>query len=202
MLNVRNVVASVVLLALGGTAQPALIDRGEGFIYDDVLDITWTQNANINGADTWDNQVAWAAGYSQTHSVYGAFEDWRLPSMDVNRDGTLVDCSTASEVDCRDNEYGYLYYQYGIVGWWSPGDFMNLQPDYYWSSTGQPLDAWVLDFNLGYAAFLKKYYSLYAWAVRDGDIAPVPVPAAAWLLSGALGLLGGLRAVTNRVMQN
>ena len=30
--------------------------------YDTHLDITWAANANINGNDTWDNQVAWAAG--------------------------------------------------------------------------------------------------------------------------------------------
>jgi hypothetical protein len=68
-------------LVLGcGSAQAALIDRGGGFIYDDVLDITWTQNANINGEDNWANHVAWAAGYSQTHTVYGTFDDWRLPT--------------------------------------------------------------------------------------------------------------------------
>jgi len=29
------------LLSLGGLAQATLIDRGNGLIYDDVLNITW-----------------------------------------------------------------------------------------------------------------------------------------------------------------
>ncbi|MSR08918.1 MAG: PEP-CTERM sorting domain-containing protein, partial [Gammaproteobacteria bacterium] len=33
----------------------------------------------------------------------------------------------------------------------------------------------------------------YAWAVRPGDIAPVPVPGAVWLFGGALTLLGAVR---------
>ena len=41
----------VVMAALGSVsvAQAELIDRGEGFIYDTVLNITWTQNANMDG---------------------------------------------------------------------------------------------------------------------------------------------------------
>ena len=38
------------------------------------------------------------------------------------------------------------------------------------------------------------YNVSYAWAVRDGQVSTVPVPAAAWLLgSGLLGLLGFIR---------
>jgi len=66
----KYVLAAVLVLMASG-AQATLIDRGDGFIYDDVQDITWTQNANINGYDIWAPQMAWAAGYSQTHTVYG-----------------------------------------------------------------------------------------------------------------------------------
>ena len=84
----RKLFLAAVLVLLASGAQATLIDRGEGFIYDDSLNITWTQNANIrdgegplgDGLDNWANQVAWAEGYSQTHSVYGSFTDWRLPT--------------------------------------------------------------------------------------------------------------------------
>ncbi len=67
-----NRLLGVLSIFLAATAQATLIDRGEGFIYDDVLDVTWAQNANINGGPmTWDQAVAWVDGYSQTHSVYG-----------------------------------------------------------------------------------------------------------------------------------
>ena len=38
--------------AVTGTAQASLFDRGNGLIYDDAKDITWTANANINGLMT------------------------------------------------------------------------------------------------------------------------------------------------------
>jgi len=44
--------------------------------YDTVLDITWAADANINGPDNWDNQVAWAAGLT-----LGGVSGWRLPTI-------------------------------------------------------------------------------------------------------------------------
>ncbi|HED39985.1 MAG TPA: hypothetical protein ENJ13_06100 [Chromatiales bacterium] len=38
--------SSVLLLGLASTAQATLFNRGGGMIYDDVLDITWLQDAN------------------------------------------------------------------------------------------------------------------------------------------------------------
>jgi hypothetical protein len=37
----------MVSLLLAGIAQATLFDRGNGLIYDNVLNITWTQNANL-----------------------------------------------------------------------------------------------------------------------------------------------------------
>jgi hypothetical protein len=193
----------VILLATASIgAQAALIDRGEGFIYDDVLDVTWTQNANINGQNTWANQVTWAAGYSQTHSVYGTFEDWRLASVDVNDDGTIFNGCGAGpsfETDCRDNEYGYLRWQYGITAS-APGLFTGLPVGggllVYWSGTEEDsLNAWAFDFDSGTESDGLKSSFYYGWAVRDGDVAAsvVPIPAAAWLFGSALGLLGWLK---------
>ncbi len=76
--------AGVLVLGMAGTAQATLIDRGDGLIYDNVLDVTWLQDANYaktsghdsDGLMTWDNAVAWAAGLS-----YGGYEDWRLPGV-------------------------------------------------------------------------------------------------------------------------
>ncbi len=38
-----------ILICIVGTGQAATFDRGNGLIYDDVLDITWLQNANLSG---------------------------------------------------------------------------------------------------------------------------------------------------------
>lgn len=45
------------LLAFDSESDAALIDRGGGLIYDDVLDITWLQDASLCGFRTWDDAV-------------------------------------------------------------------------------------------------------------------------------------------------
>jgi len=160
--------------------------------YDDQLDISWTANANINSSDTWDNQVAWAAGLD-VDGVTG----WRLPSMDVNGDGTIVSC-TADQTVCMDNEYGHLF-NYGAgtvfgsgITASSPGPFSNVQSSVYWSGTeSDPFNAWLFNFNLGSQGPGNKSGNRFAWAVHSGNVSAVPVPAAVWLFgSGLIGLLG------------
>jgi hypothetical protein len=196
----RCVAALGVLLMTVGATQAALVDRGQGFIYDTVLDITWTQNANINGLESWDNQVAWVAGYSQTHSVYGTFDDWRLPTTlqpDLTCDQQFPD-GVSIGINCTGSEMGHLFNVDGISTS-TPGLFTNLQPDFYWSGTEYAPDpsntAWVFNFDTGFQDGSPKSFDpgRYALAVRDGDIAVVPIPAAAWLFSSALGLLGWLK---------
>lgn len=98
---------ALVLGVFAGSANSALIDRGGGFIYDDVLDITWTQDANINGLDQWANQVAWADSLSLFDSVRSVtWNDWRLASMSVSSGlptgsaSSVVDCAIATELAC------------------------------------------------------------------------------------------------------
>jgi hypothetical protein len=181
-------------------AQAELFDRG-AFIYDDVLDITWTQDANINGQVIWGDQVAWAAGLSIVDTRPGAggviYDDWRLPSMDLDDDDTIVDCSSAPELNCRDNEYGYMYHQNDVTAA-SPGFFSNVEGDtVYWSGTAfapEGSEAWYTNFGIGSQGHASKNgFIQYGWAVRSGDVAVVPVPAAVWMFGSALGLLGWMR---------
>ena len=127
----KYVLAAVLVLMASG-AQATLIDRGDGFIYDDVQDITWTQNANINGYDIWAPQMAWAAGYSQIHTVYGTVDDWRLPTT-LQPDAS---CSTQSDpggglplqgsgCGCTGSEMGHLFNVDGITAY-AMGPFTNV----------------------------------------------------------------------------
>ena len=171
-------------------ADPAcgLIDRGDGFIYDSHQNITWTQDANINGLDNWDNQMAWVAGYSQTHWVYGTFDDWRLPT-------TLQPDASCAGYDCTGSEMGHLFYVDGISSS-SRGLFTNPQryPGQfliYWSGTESAPgsnEAWLFNFDDGWQSGTgyKSGLHFYAWAVRDGDVAcggpepPEPPPPGSW----------------------
>ena len=76
---------SVLALTTSTLVRPTLFDRGGGMIYDDVLNITWLQDANYaltsgypswNGRMQFDEANAWAA-----QLVYGGYSDWRLPRV-------------------------------------------------------------------------------------------------------------------------
>jgi len=194
---------SAAFFLLLSTATPAtLVDNGGGLIYDNVLGITWTQPDNT--LRTWSEAKTWAAGLTLGGANPG---DWRLPYISVAAGagpftGSAVDCSTATEPACRDNELGYIFYQNlgGTSG--SPilssGDtdlalFPGLQSDYYWSGTQYSASfAWIFGFNDGTNDVGNlPGNTYYTWAVYDGNISPVPVPATVWLFgSGLLGLAG------------
>lgn len=94
-----HVAALTLAMGLSGAAQAALHDRGGGLIYDDVLNVTWLQNANYgagsayddtgygygtttDGKMSWGNAVAWAANLSYYDSVRNVtYSDWRLPTV-------------------------------------------------------------------------------------------------------------------------
>jgi hypothetical protein len=184
-------ILGVLLVFVFASADAAFISRlGGQAYYDDVLNITWAADANINSLQDWDDQVLWAAGLT-----IGGVTGWRLPSVDVNGDETVVACSGAPELACRDNEMGYMFYQNGVTTG-SPNPFTDLQSNFYWSGTEHATlagFAWGFGFPTGFQSAIAKGGLGYAWAVRSGDIAAVPVPAAVWLFGSALGLLGWMR---------
>lgn len=125
--------AAGIILAL--PAQAALHDRGGGLIYDDVLNITWLQDANYaktsgydaDGLMTWAVAKAWADGLTYYDSVRSVnYDDWRLPtakpingtafnftySAQGNRDiGYNISAPGTIYAGSTANEMAYLYYQ-------------------------------------------------------------------------------------------
>ena len=202
--NILKTFVIVGLLSLFTGVQAELIDRGNGMIYDTVLDITWLQDANYaltsgyddDGKMTWYEAVEWA-----DRLVYAGFDDWRLASRSVSAGtpvGTvdytqsLVNCHTESEEACRDNEYGYMFV-YNLGG--SLGDdlrgdqisttngveLQNIQYA-YWSGTqhsNSDFYAYVFFFGGGGSLDDGKTSRWASWVVRDGDIddPPCPTPA-------------------------
>lgn len=211
------------LMVASGAAQAALIDRGGGLIYDTDLNITWLANANYgagsnydtadgynDGRMTWQNAMNWAANLSYYDSVRNViYDDWRLPTtlqLDPSCSFQTWYGDYSIGYNCTGSELGHLFYS-ELGGVESQSIVTTHDADYnlltnaqfhYWSVTELALDtyfAWFFDNYGGYQDVYDKLGSLYAWAVRPGDVAAaastVPVPAAAWLFgSGLLGLVG------------
>jgi hypothetical protein len=112
------------------------------------------------------------AGLSRMHGLRHAYAQqryeeltgWRLPYISVAEgagpfSGAPVDCATATELACRDNELGYMFYQNLGGTLFQPildsGDpdlalFPTLQSSNYWSGTEfNSSDAWLFFFNNG-----------------------------------------------------
>lgn len=209
--------ASVFALGLITSAEAALVSRLNGAaVYDTDFNITWLTDANLAASNTfgvsginasgtmnWGTAQNWI-GAMNTASYLG-YSDWRLPTT-LQPDLTCANQATASYgLNCSGSEMGHLFY--GVLGGVALSDiqtthnsyfdlFSNIQSDVYWSGTEFAPDtvnkAWVFGFRYGGQESEYKYSSYsYAFAVRAGDVAAVPVPAAVWLLgSGLLGLVG------------
>ncbi|MDH5301824.1 MAG: PEP-CTERM sorting domain-containing protein [Gammaproteobacteria bacterium] len=203
------------------SANAALIDRGNGMIYDSDQNLTWLQDANYaktsgydaNGRMDWDAAITWASNL-----VFGGYDDWRLPGViDTGASGcnwaySGTDCGY--NVDTASSEMAYMYHvNLGIKSYYNEegsldptggifgngtyggqgnvGLINNLQSGFYWSGTEYMPSgerAWYFSTGYGYQEIGGKTNSLYAWAVRDGDVVTVPAPGVLVLM--ALGLVG------------
>lgn len=193
-----------ILLGTSGNSYSALFDRGGGMIYDDDLNITWIADANyavtsgydVDGRMTWTQGIAWADTL-----IYGGYSDWRLPTA-LNADGSGPCGGFAI---CAESEMGHLYYN-ELGGTWgasilNSGDpdlllFNNIQSGFsnnkYWSSTltAQIGHAWYFQMYGGVQAHIDENNEYFVWAIRDGDVSPIPEPGTILLFgSGFLGIV-------------
>lgn len=212
--HLRRAVTALFVGAVGvsSVAHAALYSRlGGAAVYDSDLDITWLADANYTdtsgylagGLNAWSQANTWAASL-----VVDGIGGWRLPTT-VQPDGTCSDQNAGVSWgdNCSGSEMGHLFFDElgGVAGQSiqtthnSNYDlFSNIQADIYWSSTEYAPNtssfAWGFGAGDGYQYAYNKSNTYYAWAVHPGDVAVVPVPAAAWLFgSGLLGLIGVAR---------
>lgn len=181
--------------------------------YDTALDITWLADASYGwtnnfgvtavsgfGGMTWNTAQTWLVEMNAAN--YLGLSNWRMPST------TVPDASCEFQADlggsyplqpigqfCTGSELTYMFNVEGIHG----GDlysapFTNLFQGRYWSGTEfapDPTQAFWVNSFAGYQAWIDKNQRHFVWAVHDGDAlaATVPIPAAAWLIAPAFGLL-------------
>jgi hypothetical protein len=140
------------------------------------------------GAMTWWGAQAWA-----NNLTLGGVTGWSLPSTPIEEFGYNVTSSPMG--DLFYNQLGVSAYN-SIATSTNPNYnlFTNVQSYYYWLGSEYapiPNIAWIFNTNIGYQGNLNKGNQLYAWAVRPGDVAAVPVPGAFWLFGSAMvGLMG------------
>lgn len=159
--------------------------------YDSVANLTWLANANAAGTNmNWAGAMSWASGLN-----VGGVTGWRLPTADA---------ACGPYFGCTSSELGSLFYS--VLGGVAGSDiatvhnsnyslFSNIQSGQYWTSTAfSPGQRWNFSMNNGLQYAEGEIYSQYVWAVHSGNVAAVPLPAAAWLLgSGLVGLFGVVR---------
>jgi hypothetical protein len=173
-----------------------------------------TSGYDADGLMTWQESTDWAANL-----VYGGYSDWRLSSAGLIGNTLYSDNgSTDYGFNSTRSEIGRLFLelgnkaQFNTIGVYQPGygvtdttfvdagtsqnvSFLNLKSSTYWEAetyAPNPANAWRFSTVNGSQDYLgNKNNVSYAWAVRAGDVAAVPVPAAAWLMgSGLIGLAG------------
>jgi hypothetical protein len=206
-----------------GMAQAALNDRGGGLLYDDVLNVTWLQDANYamtsgyddDGCMNWDAAKTWASSLNISRFAGESLTGWRLPA------NGSIDRTYSYNITSPNSELSYMYYvNLGLKGYYSPSgaeqpDFgifrngtqvgqanvglvKNLQSYVYWFGTvnarNSAYEAWVFVTDSGLQFTYYQRNEFYAWAVRPGDVATVvPEPETYAMLLAGLGLLGAKR---------
>ncbi|MDB4431206.1 DUF1566 domain-containing protein [Pseudomonadales bacterium] len=132
MANLLRLVACLFVVVVSSSSHAALYDRGNGLIYDDVLNITWMQDANYaqtsgyaaanasgffnygysniqaDGGMGWDAANTWAAQLE-----YGGFDSWGLPSaqlMDATNPCDANDGSCDAGFNNVTGELAHMFY--------------------------------------------------------------------------------------------
>ena len=173
---------------------------GAGSPFDDGVSTT-------DGSMSWQNAVDWAESLT-----VGGFTNWRLPTTtQPDLSCSIQSPSGGAGQNCTGSELGHLY-NTELGGFWfeinsrrilksfpsvpftnvqenGGNPDLNVPPDYYWSSTEDSLlpavRAWGFAWGGDNQELLPKeeVMARFAWAVRDGDVPPVPGVISQGLLS-------------------
>jgi hypothetical protein len=225
MLNPR-VLALSLLCLLPLSINAALIPQLDGeVLFDDDLGIVFLADMSLGASETFgvegigeNGEMNWftANNFIDAMNTFdgGAgwlgINNWRLPETVIPDPGCETTASNPPPsfgFNCTLSEMGHLYY----IEWGrddtidndasraaaEANGFRNLTFFPYWSGTENVgSSAYDFFFSGGSQATLSKAFD--GGVLPVATVAPIPVPAAAWLFGSALALMAGLRRLANR----
>jgi len=178
----------------------------------------WAAGLNINGYTGWRlptvspvNGESFSVGITTdgtTDRFYAATTTdgtdggWRDSSgMPVSEMGHMYYVNLANLGECDPSlSIGLCFTPQPGYGLNNTGPFTNLehvQPNNYWTNEvyHTVIDnlprPWFFSFDAGGQTFDVNNRDAYSWAVHDGNVGVIPIPATVWLFgSGLLGLIG------------
>ncbi|MCQ8181477.1 DUF1566 domain-containing protein [Methylomonas sp. SURF-1] len=193
--------------------QDANYAKTSGYDSDGKMDwnqaVAWAEQLEFGGFSDWRlasikpvNGIAYNENFSNDGSTDYA---WNVssPNSELGYMYFINLGLTAYQFpDGSDNPHFGIFGDGRTGGQADVGLVRNLRSFSYWSGNTVPDragEAWFFDTALGsqqswYKTGLAS--DLYAWAVRDGDVAAVPLPSAFWLFGA--GLAGLLRYGSQR----
>lgn len=122
-------------------------------VLDNLTGLVWSKSGNLpNGTRTWQGALDYVASLNSGSGLCG-YKNWRLAN--VNELESLINAGEADSVT-----------------WLNSQAFINVQPQYYWSSTSNAYVtgyAWIVEMWDGYVGYDSKSGSRYVWLVRSGQ---------------------------------
>lgn len=182
------VMVGILVLSIFNSASAALVDNGEGLIYDTDRNVTWlnsTGRGYLYGM-SWQAAVEWAYSLNA-----GGLRGWRLPR------GLYSSRSTSDEIqhlvfqELSNPHYGPLLNKGLLTDLVDGGRYWLAEP-ISWDK------AWTFDFDGNVEGGMYQDWDAYALALHDGKIGPTgyittaPIPSAFLLFVPGLLFISSL----------
>jgi hypothetical protein len=177
--------------------------------YDLDLNMTWMANANAAGPMLWEDAMAWA----DSLSVQGLIGGWRLPVLvqvpHCNPTPPPQECFPTIVPGTSELEHmfrvtlGNTPSATPDLASWNSGPFTGLQPGFYFTNqealfAGSFAPAWMFNMGTGAHDVDGDHLPRFAWALRAGDVFPVPELPTLQLAVAGLALFGALPRLRRR----